>query len=149
MKTSQSETNPFGARSPFDTGHGNADIFRLSALEDAGLTAIDKLPYSIRILLESVLRNCDGQLVTEEDVLSLARWEAQSVAQQEIPFMPARVVLQDFTGVPALVDLAAMRSAIARLGGDPRRINPLIPNIGYRCCIAQRSCCITKSRFRM
>ena len=88
---------------------------------------MDHLPYSIRILLESVLRNCDGQLVHEADVHALATWDAASPAKTEIPFMPARVVLQDFTGVPAVVDLAAMRAAMARLGGDPKKINPLIP----------------------
>ncbi len=88
---------------------------------------IDRLPYSIRVLLESVLRNCDGATVTEEDVNSLATWNASSPAKVEIPYKPARVVLQDFTGVPAVVDLAAMRSAMSRLGGDPKKINPLIP----------------------
>ncbi|MEZ6120935.1 MAG: aconitate hydratase AcnA [Pirellulaceae bacterium] len=88
---------------------------------------VSKLPYSIRVLLEAVLRNCDGYVVTEEDVKNLANWNAASPAKVEIPFMPSRVVLQDFTGVPAVVDLAAMRSAMGRLGGDPKKINPLIP----------------------
>jgi aconitate hydratase len=119
--------DPFGARDTFDTGSGRAAIYRLARLEDAGLTRISRLPYSIRVLLESVLRNCDGYQVTADDVKRLAGWTAGSASQGEVPFKPARVILQDFTGVPAVVDLAAMRSAMRRLGGDPRRINPLIP----------------------
>ena len=119
--------DPFGARDTFDTGSGRAAIYRLSKLEDAGLGRISALPFSIRLLLESLLRNCDGYEVTEEDVKNLAGWKAAAPAEVEIPFKPARVVLQDFTGVPCVVDLAAMRSAMQRLGGDPKRINPLIP----------------------
>ena len=88
---------------------------------------LDALPYSIRVLLEAVLRNCDGYEVTEADVKNLACWNPYKPVKVEVPFKPARVVLQDFTGVPAVVDLAAMRSAMKRLGGDPRKINPLIP----------------------
>ena len=95
--------------------------------QDAGLGNIAALPYSIRVLLESLLRNCDGYEVTEDDVKALAGWQAASPAQVEIPFKPARVVLQDFTGVPCVVDLAAMRAAMQRLGGDPKKINPLVP----------------------
>ncbi|QDS92818.1 Aconitate hydratase precursor [Roseimaritima multifibrata] len=120
-------SDPFGARDTFETGSGPAAIYRLSRLQDAGLGEIDRLPFSIRILLEAVLRNCDGFAITEEDVKNLAGWNAASPAKQEIPFKPSRVVLQDFTGVPAVVDLAAMRSAMQRLGGDPEKINPLIP----------------------
>jgi len=121
--------DPFEARDTFDTGEGKAGIYRLSKLEDAGLAKIDTLPFSIRILLESCLRNCDGYVVSEEDVKNLAGWRAVSspATAVEIPFKPARVVLQDFTGVPAVVDLAAMRSAMERLGGDPNKINPLVP----------------------
>ena len=119
--------DPFQARDQFDTGNGDAGFYRLGKLEESGIGKIDKLPYSIRILLESVLRNCDGYVVSEDDVKNLATWNAASPAKVEIPFMPSRVVLQDFTGVPAVVDLAAMRSAMARLGGDPKKINPLIP----------------------
>jgi len=121
--------DPFGARDSFDTGSGTADLYRLTRLENAGLGSIDKLPYSIRVLLESAARHCDGHVVMEQDVRSLAGWTPQAAAQAEIevPFLPARVVLQDFTGVPAVVDLAAMRSAMQRLGGDPTKINPLIP----------------------
>ncbi len=119
--------DPFHARDRFDTGNGSATIFRLSRLQDAGLGAIDRLPFSIRILLEAVLRNCDGFAVTEQDVRNLASWNAAEPAKQEVPFKPSRVVLQDFTGVPAVVDLAAMRGAMKRMGGDANRINPLIP----------------------
>ncbi len=119
--------DPFAARDQFDTGHGNATIYRLSKLQEAGLGQIDQLPFSIRVLLESVLRNCDDFLVSQDDVKNLASWNAAAPAKQEVPFKPYRVVLQDFTGVPAVVDLAAMRSAMARLGGDPEKINPLIP----------------------
>jgi len=119
--------NPFGARSEFESGRGPVGIYRLSKLHDSGIGDPSRLPYSIRVLLEAVLRNCDGYVVTEEDVTALANWQAASPAKAEVPFKPSRVVLQDFTGVPAVVDLAAMRSAMQRLGGDPRKINPLIP----------------------
>jgi len=119
--------DPFQARDTFETGNGKAGIYRLRKLEDQGLGAVSKLPYSIRVLLESVLRNCDGYEVSTDDVKALASWNAPAPAKVEIPFKPSRVVLQDFTGVPAVVDLAAMRSAMKRLGGDPKRINPLIP----------------------
>ena len=119
--------DPFNARDQFETGRGPAGIYRLSRLEDAGLTHLAALPYSIRVLLEAVLRTCDGYTVTEADVKNLTSWKPQNPARAEVPFKPARVVLQDFTGVPAVVDLAAMRNAMQRMGGDPRRINPLIP----------------------
>ncbi|MBX3414284.1 MAG: aconitate hydratase AcnA [Pirellulales bacterium] len=119
--------DPFSARDTFDTGSGKAAIYRLSRLEALGLAKISNLPFSIRVLLESVLRSCDGYEVNEADVKNLASWSPTNVAAVEIPFKPARVVLQDFTGVPAVVDLAAMRTAIQRLGGMPRKINPLIP----------------------
>jgi aconitate hydratase len=136
--------DPFHARDTFDTGNGRAGIYRLSRLEDAGLASIARLPYSIRILLEAVLRNCDRYAVTERDVTNLAGWNAAGKASGEavpagrmpanevpaaveVPFKPARVILQDFTGVPCVVDLAAMRSAMRRLGGDPKKINPLVP----------------------
>jgi aconitate hydratase len=125
--TKQPTTDPWGARDQFDTGSGRAGIYRLSKLEEARLTKVASLPFSIRVLLECVLRNCDGYEVTEEDVKNLAGWQAAAPARIEIPVKLARVILQDFTGVPAVVDLAAMRAAMARLGGDPKRINPLIP----------------------
>lgn len=127
MASTQRQTDPFQARDTFETGSGRAGIYRLSRLEDTGLTRIADLPFSIRLLLEAALRNCDGYEVREQDVRNLASWNAASPARVEIPFKPARVVLQDFTGVPAVVDLAAMRSAMRRLGGDAKKINPLIP----------------------
>ncbi|TVR21092.1 MAG: aconitate hydratase AcnA [Anaerolineaceae bacterium] len=117
----------FGARGTFDTGNGEAIIYRLSKLSEAGIGHIDRLPFSIKIMLENALRNLDGETVTEQDVRNIAQWDHTSVADIEIPYVPARVILQDFTGVPAIVDLAALRDAMARLGGDPARINPVIP----------------------
>ena len=119
--------NPFGARSTLQTSGGTVQIFRLDVLTKTGLAHLERLPYSIRVLLESVLRNVDGVTITQEDVARLAGWSAGSSAPQEVPFKPARVLLQDFTGVPAVVDLAAMRDALVRLGGDAKRINPSIP----------------------
>ena len=121
------KVDPFRARSTFKSSDQEIGIFRLSSLSEANIGHVEKLPYSIRVLLEAVLRNCDEQLVHQEDVRALASWEAANPAKVEIPYKPARVVLQDFTGVPAVVDLAAMRSAMGRLNGDPKKINPLIP----------------------
>jgi aconitate hydratase len=116
-----------GARDSFETGSGKATLFRLERLEKRTGASLARLPFSIKVLLESVLRNCDGELVREEDVVRLAGWQARKASEREVPFQPARVVLQDFTGVPAVVDLAAMRGAMKRLGGDPKRINPAVP----------------------
>ena len=116
-------SNPFSALDTFDTGHGSAQLYRLSTLEDAG-DDLDRLPVSIRILLEGLLRNHDGRSVTEEDVRNLASYDPKNPADEDIPFQPSRVLLQDFTGVPAVVDLAALRSAMKRLGGDPQSTNP-------------------------
>jgi aconitate hydratase len=122
------KTDVFGARSTFDTGHGRPTLYRLDTLEKEGIApGLDRLPFSIRILLESVLRNVDGELVTEDDVRSLAAWSASGPRGGELPFTPARVILQDFTGVPAVVDLASLRAAVDRLGQDPKKINPLVP----------------------
>ncbi len=117
----------FAARGTFETGNGSATLFRVRALDDAGVTNTSRLPYSLRMILEALLRTCDGYEVTEDDVRALATWNAAKPAEREIPFKPARVVLQDFTGVPCVVDLAAMRAAMRRLGGDPAKINPLVP----------------------
>ena len=120
--------NAFGARGMLETSQGRVTLFRLPTLEQAGVASgLDRMPFSIKILLEAVLRSVDGELVTEEDVRNLARWQAAAPGDVEVPYLPARVLLQDFTGVPAVVDLAAMRAAMARLGGDPKRINPLVP----------------------
>ena len=121
-------SNVLGASGTLETAQGKVTICRLQALEKAGIVSrLDRLPFSIKILLEGVLHSVDGELVTEADVRNLARWQASSPPTMEVPFMPARVLLQDLTGVPAVVDLASMRAAMKRLGGDPRRINPLIP----------------------
>ena len=115
----------FGAASELKSKHGKYQIHRIDKLSKHG--NVHKLPYSIKVLLEAVLRSCDGHAVTEDDVIRLAGYNPKKVGEVELPFKPARVILQDFTGVPALVDLAAMRSAMKRMGGDPQRINPLVP----------------------
>ena len=121
-----SKSYPFGAETTLETSAGKHRVARLSAVSDAGLGDVRRLPYSIKVLLESCLRNHDGFVVTDEHVKALAAWSPQGNGEQEIPFNPGRVVLQDFTGVPAVVDLAALRSAMQRLGGDPQRVNPLV-----------------------
>jgi len=120
--------NLFGTLQTFELGNGqSAKFYSLPALEKAGVGPISKLPVSIRIVLESVLRNCDGKKVSEANVKELANWQATGTRTAEIPFVVARIVLQDFTGVPLLVDLAAMRSAVAKLGKNPKIIEPLVP----------------------
>ena len=116
----------FNAVDILRVGEEKYRFFRLDALERAGLTVLASLPFSIRIVLEAALRQCNDREITVDDVRRIAAWTPQG-ERLGIPFLPARVVMQDFTGVPAVVDLAAMRSAVARLGGDPRRINPLVP----------------------
>ena len=118
----------FGALASLTIGEAAYRIFTLSALADQGSTDLDRLPFSIRVLLESLLRLHDGKAITEQHVLDLAGWQARSEgARPSVPFRPARVVMQDFTGVPAVVDLGAMREALAAAGGDPRRVNPIVP----------------------
>lgn len=117
----------FAVKKKLKTGSANVTIHSLSRLEEESLATISKLPFSLRILLENLLRNYDGKSVTADHINALTRWKGQEGSREEIPFNPARVILQDFTGVPAVVDLAAMRSAIQVMGGDPGRINPLIP----------------------
>ena len=116
----------FKSRDVLKAGEKEYVIFRLDALEKAGLTKLAKLPYSIRIILEAALRQCNDMEITQDDVKNIAAWTPKAT-RPGIPFLPGRVVMQDFTGVPAVVDLAAMRSAVARLGGDPKKINPLVP----------------------
>ena len=118
--------NSFGSRSTLRVGSKQYEIYRLSAVEAHGCV-IKHLPYSLRILLENLLRREDGKAVKADDVRALTGWNSKSVPSQEIAFMPSRVLLQDFTGVPAVVDLAAMRDAMKALGGDPGLINPLQP----------------------
>ena len=118
----------FKALNKFDAGNGREGfLYSLPALEEQGIGKISRLPVSIRIVLESVLRNCDDKKVRRKDVETLAKWNAKKPANEEIPFVVARIVLQDFTGVPLVVDLAAMRSAVERLDGDPKIIEPLVP----------------------
>ncbi len=119
--------NPLNTRDTLATRAGELAIFRLDRLEGDGVGPVSNLPFSMRVLLEAALRHLDGYQVREEDVHALANWRADDPEAIEIPFKPARVVLQDFTGVPSLVDLAALRSAMGRAGGDPARIEPLIP----------------------
>lgn len=117
----------FSSRNLLKTKAGKFTIYRLDALEDIGLTSLDRLPFSIRILLESLVRRVDDRWVTEEDVRALAAWDPQVRTRSTVAFQPERVVMQDFTGVPAIVDLAAMRAALSRMGGDPMGINPGVP----------------------
>ncbi|MEZ6058616.1 MAG: aconitate hydratase AcnA [Planctomycetaceae bacterium] len=121
-----SQPSPFQSEVTLSTSHGDYLIHSLPKLAESGLSGVESLPYSIRVLLEAALRNCDGFIVSEENVRDIANWGPDKAGQVEIPFMPGRVVLQDFTGVPAVVDLAALRAAMVRMGGDPKKINPLV-----------------------
>src|SRR5712691_1543174 len=116
----------FGSRSTFKVGRRTFEIFRLAALEQRGLP-VSGLPYSLRILLENLLRREDGRTVRGDEIEKLAQWDPRKTPDDEIAFMPARVLMQDFTGVPAVVDLAAMRDAMQAMGGDPSKVNPLLP----------------------
>ncbi|MEO0512430.1 MAG: aconitate hydratase AcnA [Planctomycetota bacterium] len=120
-------SDPFKARRTLDVGGKTYTYYSLQAIEDAGIGSVARLPFSIRVLLEAQLRNLDGFVVTNDDVSGLASYNAAEVNRVEMPFMPGRVVLQDFTGVPCVVDLAAMRDAMKSLGGDPAEINPAVP----------------------
>src|SRR5438128_3969868 len=127
--TMTTHTDLFEARTALESAAGTITYYRLEALTKWGVQGLDRLPFTIKILLENVLRHAGGELVNEDEVLSLARWVPGQAAKSEAeyPFLPVRVLLQDFTGVPAVVDLAAMRSAVARMGGDPQKVNPLVP----------------------
>ena len=127
MTTSDKNSNPFGARGTLETSSGDVDIYRLETLEEAGHVDLDRLPVTLKILLENLLRSVTAGFASEEDVVALASWAERKGGDREIPYRPARVILQDFTGVPAVVDLAAMRAAIDRAGGDPQRVDPLVP----------------------
>jgi len=119
--------NSFNTRTEIRAGGQTVQIYSLPALEKAGFPAVSRLPYSMKILLENLLRREDDAFVKAEDIQALAQWNATANVEKEISFMPARVLLQDFTGVPCVVDLAAMRDAMVDLGGNPDRINPLQP----------------------
>ncbi|MDG6244123.1 MAG: aconitate hydratase AcnA [Methanolobus sp.] len=118
---------PFGSKQTINIADKKVTIYNLKKLDELGITKISGLPYSIRVLLEAVLRNVDCKVITEDDVKNLAGWSPEGVPALDIPFIPSRVLMQDFTGVPAVVDIAAIRSAMQRLGGDPSVINPVIP----------------------
>ena len=117
--------NSFGAKAELDVEGHTYDIFRIDALQASFDVA--RLPFSLKILLENLLRNEDGESIRAADIEALAKWNASAEPSEEIAFTPARVVMQDFTGVPAIVDLAAMRDAMKAMGGDPNKINPLVP----------------------
>src|SRR5512141_2159483 len=119
--------NSFGTVTALTSGTDTLEYYSLPALERAGFAGVARLPYSLKILLENLLRREDGRFVKADDVRALAGWNVQAGGQKEISFMPARVLLQDFTGVPCVVDLAAMRDGIRALGGDPEKVNPLQP----------------------
>jgi aconitate hydratase len=115
----------FHTRSTLSVAGQDVNYYSLSALQAHGFADVARLPFSLKILLENLLRHEDGRFVKKADIEALARWDVKSTAAREISFAPARVLLQDFTGVPCVVDLAAMRDGIVRLGGDPDRVNPL------------------------
>ncbi len=119
--------NLFDSRKTFALQSGQGTYYAIPALEAAGVAKVSRLPVSLRIVLESVLRNFDGKRITEAHVRELANWKPRAARTEEIPFVVARVVLQDFTGVPLLADLAAMRNVAQSLGKDPKRIEPLVP----------------------
>ena len=119
--------NSFNTRTTIQAGGQSVEIFSLPALEKAGFPGVSRLPYSMKILLENLLRREDNAFVKADDIKAVASWNATANVEREISFMPARVLLQDFTGVPCVVDLAAMRDAMVALGGNPYRINPLQP----------------------
>jgi aconitate hydratase len=125
--SSHSGSDPFGARTMLETESGSVDYFRLDVLEQRAGAQLDKIPNTVKILLENLLRTSGTEHATEEEVNSLAMWGQKPIEDREFPFSPSRVILQDFTGVPAVVDLAAMRSAMDREGGDPSRVDPLVP----------------------
>lgn len=118
--------DPFNAKDTLSVNGNDYSYINLKSLQAQGVGNIEKMPFSIRVLLEAMVRNLDGFIVTNDDIAGLANYNAKSVNSVEMPFMPGRVVLQDFTGVPCVVDLAAMRDAMKNLGGDPEQINPAV-----------------------
>ncbi|MGB9729921.1 MAG: aconitate hydratase AcnA [Thermoprotei archaeon] len=118
--------DPFGIKEVLNFDGKKVAVYRLDRFEEVSVKGVSRLPFTIKILLENVLRNIDNKVVTEEDAITLAKWPS-TVGSKEVPFLPARVILQDFTGVPAVADLAAMRSAMKKFGGDPRKVNPIVP----------------------
>ena len=124
---SKKSFDSYKCRSTLKVGDKTYEYFSLPLAEKNGLAGIGKLPFSLKVLLENLLRCEDGQSVTKDDIKAMADWLGAKTSEREIAFRPARVLMQDFTGVPAVVDLAAMRDAMANIGGDPRKINPLVP----------------------
>ncbi len=125
---SPASKNSLGSRDTLKVGSRSYDVYRLDVLlERRGIGHVSQLPFSLRVLLENLLRQEDGSSVRTADIEALSEWQPRAATRSEIAFMPARVLLQDFTGVPAVADLAAMRDAIARMGGDAKKINPLLP----------------------
>src|ERR1017187_8145312 len=127
---SATSKNSFSARASLRVGNDSFEIHRLDAVGRAGVGNVARLPFSLKVLLENLLRHEDEHFVHAEDIRALAGWDPSSASgatEKEVSFMPARVLMQDFTGVPAIVDLAAMRDAIHKLGGSPEKINPLVP----------------------
>src|SRR5918994_669127 len=120
-------SDPLNARSALETSSGKVDYFRLAALQEANLAEMDRIPMTVKILLENLLRYSGSRFVRDDDITSLAVWGQKPIDDREFPFAPSRVILQDFTGVPAVVDLAAMRASIERAGGDPSKVDPLVP----------------------
>jgi aconitate hydratase len=129
MTSAGTSKDSFGARSTLEVGSASYEIYRLDAVKADGLPAdaVASLPYSLKVLLENLLRTEDGADITADDILALAGWDENGEPEREIQFTPARVIMQDFTGVPCVVDLATMREAMTELGGDATRINPLAP----------------------
>ncbi len=125
--TATKDLSRFNPRTSLTVDNQQYTVYSVKALETLGYGPTERLPYSLRILLENLLRHYPQGLVNDADIDNLASWTADRVSPEAVPFMPARVILQDFTGVPALVDLAAMRSALARHGGDPATMNPFVP----------------------
>src|SRR5438128_6493453 len=123
----QKYVDSFGTRKTLTIDDQSYDIFRLDLLEKAGFKNVSRLPVSLKVLLENLLRQEDNHHVSTGDIEALANWNPKAKQEKEIAFMPARVLTQDLTGVPAVVDLAAMREAMKRMGGDPKKINPLVP----------------------
>lgn len=122
------QENLHNSRASFDVNGKSYNYYRLAAIEEAGIANVSRLPYSIKVLLESVLRQYDAYVIKEEHVNELAKWGKDANTEAEVPFKPSRVVLQDFTGVPVVVDLASLRSAMKEMGGDPDKINPKNPS---------------------
>lgn len=127
MATQKTNLNSFGTHATLAVGGKTYHYHSLAALGKAGIGDISRLPFSLKILLENLLRHEDGVAVKKADIEALAKWNPTAEPDKEIFFMPARVLLQDFTGVPAVADLAAMRAALQKLGGDPKKINPFTP----------------------